>query len=588
MAFDPTKSRDNTLSRRPWRGSRRGVLAALGGATAGLWLAACAPGGQHQASMSGASSGATAKPAAGSSPAAAAATSAPKKGGQAVVSISHPTTLNPAISPVSTTIYNTPFFYNALTKPADDYQPQPDLAASWKISSDSLSYTFKLRDGVKFHDGKPFSADDVKFTWELICHPDNKSGRQIAGFFDRITGAKDYIAGKAKEIAGIKILDPLTIQVTLDEIYAPFLTVSAGQMIMPKHVWKDVPVKNLEANPASRKPIGTGPFVLDSWTTNESIVAHAYPDYHEGRAKLDKIISLDVADQTTGFNLLKAGQVNAMGLYSSMPIDNYAEAKADPKLEARPLTGFQNQYTEFNFRNPLFQDLRVRTAISYATDRKAILAGLWKGMGLDVNSPIHPVFWCCKKDTTTYDNDLDQAKKLLAEAGWTMGSNGILEKGGKPFSFSMPTLQGSDYAVVLQQQWKRVGIDVQVEQMDFGSFWAPRYLSGKFDMVAMNLPFGLYLDPDYPLSGYFSSKLDRNKYSNPKIDQLIRQGTATLDRDARKKTYFDFQETLAHDVPHLWLGVPAEIWGITKGLVIPNKPTGYLTIRSAKDWYWES
>jgi peptide/nickel transport system substrate-binding protein len=361
-------------------------------------------------------------------------------------------------------------------------------------------------------------------------------------------------------------------------------------MIMPKKLWENVSVKELGAHPASRKPVGTGPWVLDSWTTNESIVAHAYPEYHEGRPNLDKLINLYVADQATGFNLLKSKEINVMGLYSSIAIDNVAEAKSDNRIETRGFPGLANMYAEINFRNPLFQDLRVRQAISYATDRKAIKDSLYKGLAVNINSPIHPSFWAAKADTTTYDNDLNKAKDLMAQAGWKMGSDGILEKDGQKFRFNVPSIQTATnpYDVVLQEQWKRVGIDAQIQRMDFASFWAPLYLQGKHDIAALNLPFGLYLDPDYPLSGYFASTLNRNKYNNPKVDELIKSSTATLDRDERKNRYFEFQETMAKDVPHLWLGVPDEVWGWTKGLNIPQKPNGYLTMRSTKDWYWES
>lgn len=555
-----------TRSSRAPRHTRRQVLQA-GAAIGGLWLAGCATGG----------------PSGGETPRVA-RTTGPRRGGQAVIYVNHPDTLNPAISPVSTTIYNTPFFFNGLTRPADDHQPLPDLAESWVVSPDGKTYRFVLRRDVKFHDGAPFTADDVKFTWELYGHPENAPGRQIGGFFSRIVGARDFTAGKVSEITGIRVLDPYTIEVTLTEVYAPFLTVSAGQMIMPKHVWKDVPVKQLGAHPASRKPVGTGPFTIESWTANESLAMRAYDGYHGGRPYLDRIVSLAVADQSRGFDLLKAGDVDAMGLYASVPIDNYEELRSDPRLEARPLPGLANQYVEFNFRLPIFQDARVRTALSYATDRKALRESLWRGRATHINGPIHPVFWAAKIDTTTFDADAAKAADLFAQAGWKRGADGILEKDGQKLRFKMQSIQTA-YDVALQDQWKKVGVDAQVERMDFGSFWAPLYLAGKTDAAALNLPFGLYLDPDYPLTGYFHSSLNRNKYKNEKVDALIGQATATLDREERKQRYFDLQETLAQDVPHLWLGIPDEIWGIRRGLHIPNKPVGYLTIRSAREWY---
>ncbi len=547
--------------------SRRRLFRYGAAAAGGLWLAGCGP-----------IAPAGVRPAAG--------TSGPSRGGQAVISITHPDTLNPAISPVSTTIYNTPFFYNGLTRPADDYQPLPDLAESWTVSPDGTEYVFTLRRDVKFHDGEPFTAEDVRFSWELYSHPENASGRQIGNFFSRIVGARDFTAGKAARIEGIEVTDPYTIGVRLTEVYAPFLTISAGQMILPKHIWADVPVKELGAHPASRAPVGTGPFVIDSWTANESIVMHAYEEHHAGRPYLDRIISVSVADQARGFDLLKAGEIDAMGLYAAVPIDSYEELRGDERFEARPLPGLANQYVEFNFRLPVFQDLRVRKAISYATDRRALRESLWRGQATHINGPIHPAFWAADPDTTTFDADPAKAADLFAEAGWRPGADGVLEKGGEKLRFSMQSIQ-TTYDVALQDQWKNAGIDVELQRMDFGSFWAPLYLAGKTEVAALNLPFGLYLDPDYPLTGYFHSSLNRNQYKSERVDSLIGEATATLDREERKELYSEFQETLAQDVPHLWLGIPDEIWGIRRGLVIPEKPVGYLTVRAAREWYRE-
>ncbi len=557
------------------RPSRRQVIKA-GAGLAGLWLAACAPqsnSGSGQTGSSGQSGGGT-----------------PKTGGQLLLGFPHPDILNPAVTAVSTNINAMPYFFNGLTKPADDYQSLPDLAESWDISPDSLTYTFKLRKDVKFHDGQPFTAEDVKFTWELLNHPDNVAARQLVTYFSQVKGQREFLGGGAKEIEGIKIVDPYTVQVTLTDIYAPFLSISAGQMIMPKHIWKDVPPKELAAFPASRKPIGTGPFILESWTTNDNIQMRANLEYHAGRPRLDKIVWLYTGDPVAGFNMLKSGQIQVMGQYvSSIPLDNYQDATADPNLEVRTNISLTNMYAEINFRSPVLQDLRVRQAISYATDRKAITQNLYKGLADSINGPIHPSFWAAKPDITTYDGDLNKAKQLFAEAGWKPGPDGILAKDGQKLSLVMPSIQNdaNPYDLVLQEQWKKAGIQVEVQRSDFQSFWVPKYFAGKFDIAALNFPFGLYLDPDYPLAGYFSSKLNRNKYNNPKVDELIRSATSTLDRNERKNRYYEFQETLAKDVPHLWIGMPKEIWGIRKGLVIPKKPNGLLAGRAMPEWYWE-
>jgi|HigsolmetaAR201D_1030396.scaffolds.fasta_scaffold07829_1 peptide/nickel transport system substrate-binding protein len=572
------KSFDSDRQDKP-RLSRRAFLRASIALAGSTYLAAC--GGAPETTAP-----ATIAPTSGANAEPNAAPSGPKRGGQVIIGNGLPTTLNPAISAVSVTIYTAPLFFNALTRPDENAQPSPDLAESWEVSDDNLTYTFHLRKGVKFHDGQEFTAKDVKFTWETICHPENQPARQLAGFFSRLKGAGDYIAGKAPEIAGVTVVDDYTIRAELEQIYAPFLSISAGQFIIPQHVWKDVPASELGSHPAARIPIGTGPFVVDSWTANDSIVAHAFEDYFEGRPYIDQIVVRDSqADTSAAYNLLKSGELNVMGLYGSVPVDSQADAEADPNLELRRIQGFANQYVEFNLEHPFLSDVRVRKALSYATNRRALVDGLWQGRATLLNSPIHPVFWASKPDTTTFDNNIEEAKRLMAEAGWTPGPNGILTKDGQEFRLKFPTIE-ADYPLVLQQQWREIGVEIEVELMDFGSFWGPIYLAHKHEAAGLNLPFGLYLDPDYPLSGYFSSELSRNSYKNPRIDELIKLATSTLDLDERKKYYDEFQELLANDVPHLWLGIRDDAWGYTKGLVIPERKTGYLTYRTIKDWYW--
>ena len=559
-----------------WRGIwRRPVM--LGVIVATLFLVAC-----------GSSEDPTSAPAA-------AEPSGAKVGGTVVMSLNHPQSLNPILNPVSTTIFTSPLFFNGLTKPGNDMEPLPDLAESWDISADGLMYTFHLRKDVKWHDGQPFTAQDVRFSWEATCHPDNRTGAQICGFFSRVKGAPEYKAGDATEIAGLKILDDYTVQVEMTGVYAPFLTISAGQMILPNHLWKDVPVKEMSAHPASRGDgtIGTGPFLVRSWTANESIVLEANPDYYEGRPNLDRLTlrqtSQIPAEAAARVSQLKVGEIQVMGLYAALPSDNVSEIEADPNNQVRAVVGLANQYVEFNLRNPLFSDVRVRKAISYATNRQELWDGLWNGGVTFVNGPIHPAHaWAINPDTPLFDNDVDKALELFAEVGWTQGSDGILQKDGQKLTIPFQGCCGlSAYGPVLQQQWKRAGIDVQLESMDFGSFWGPIYLSRKHVIAGLNLPYGLYTDPEYPMGGYFTPGLNRSGWDNPRGKELIRLATSTLDQKERQKNYYELQVIMANDVPNLWLGIPDENWAFAKDLVITEKKTGYLTIRTAKDWYWD-
>ena len=556
-----------------WRSIwRRPVM--LGVLATTLLLAAC-----------GSSEDATSTPSA-------AGPSGPKVGGTVVMATSHPQSLNPILWAVSTSIYSPPLFFNGLTRPGDDLEPLPDLAESWDVSADGLMYTFHLREGVKWHDGQPFTAQDVKFTWESICHPDNPRARQLCSFFSRVKGTQDFTAGDATEITGIKVPNEQTVQVEMTGVYAPFLTLSAGQMIVPKHLWGNVPVKEFGAHPAARGDgtIGTGPFVVDSWTANESIVAHAYEDYHFGRPNLDQFIMRQANSATaqTTISQLKVGEVDVMGLFGSLPIDNVQEIEADPNLEVRRVTGFSNMYVELNLASPFFQDVRARKALSYATNRKELEDNLWLGRATFINGPVHPFFdFAANPNIPLFDNDLEKARDLFAEAGWTPGSDGILEKDGQKFSFTMQTIQ-RDYPTVLQQQWKRVGVEMKIELMDFGS-WNPIYRSGEFDLVGSNRPMGLPIDADYYMPRYSSPQCVNNCENAPnqaRTDELIGLSTGSLDLKERQKHYYELQEVFANDVTILWLGIPDNHWAFNKDLVIPEKKSGVLMLRAAKDWYW--
>jgi peptide/nickel transport system substrate-binding protein len=253
--------------------TRRAFLTSALGASGLMLLAACAPSAQPAATTapSAPKTAPDAKPAEKSA------------GGQIVISSqSEPLTLNPAFTAVSTTIYYSQLLFDGLTRPDDNLRPVPSLAESWQVSPDSLNYTFKLRKGVKFHDGRELTSADVKFTWEAICHPVNKTGAQLYGFFSRIKGAEAYHGGTAPEIAGIKTPDDSTVTVEMQSVYAPFLSISAFQPILPKHVYGAVPIEELEKHSTARAPVGTGPFKFVEWRNNEGIT-HGRPRRLLGR-----------------------------------------------------------------------------------------------------------------------------------------------------------------------------------------------------------------------------------------------------------------------------------------------------------------
>jgi peptide/nickel transport system substrate-binding protein len=490
--------------------------------------------------------------------------------------------LVPPFSSFSTVIEPTVAFFNGLTRPGPELEPEPDLAESWDVNEDGTLYTFHLREGVTWHDGEAFSANDVKFTWELIAHPENVSAAQLYSFFSTITGAEAFHAGEAEEITGIRVVDDLTLEVTLDSPWAPFFTIGSNQYIVPRHILGDVPVGEILEHEYARSPIGTGPFRFAAWQAGDSYIGEAFENYYPGRPAADQVVlrvaGLDDNGVITG---LRTGELNAAKL-SLVGLDSI---EGDPAIQVRQNPGRENRYIEFNLAKPFFTDLNVRKALSYGLNRQGIVDAIWQGRATVYNSPF-PYDWeVTKKDTTIFDNDREQAAKLLDEAGWTVGDDGIREKDGEKFSFTLHT-QSQDWPLVVQQQWKEIGVDAKVEYLDFPTLSTQFYTTEIFDAVAMWVPYSLYTDPHYALPGYFLSANNRNSYNNPKSDELIIAAASTIDQAERVRLYHEWQEVIAQDVPHLWIGNPDEISVYSAGLVVPERPSSYLAWREVADWFW--
>jgi peptide/nickel transport system substrate-binding protein len=507
----------------------------------------------------------------------------PKPGGTIIYNIgqegSH---LVPSFSSFSTVIEPTVPFFSGLTRPGINREPTPDLAESWTANADGTNYVFKLREGVTWHDGQPFTSADVKFTWELIANPKNTTAAQLYSFFSKIVGADDFHTGKATEITGIKATDDLTIDVTLASPWAPFLTIAANQYIVPRHILGDIAVDKILESDYARAPIGTGPFTFKAWQAGDSIIGEAFENYYGGRPYADTVV-LRVAglDANGELSALDSGELNA----SDLTLVQLDTLKGDSAVQTIEPAGQANQYVEFNLAKPLFQDVNVRKALSYALDRNAISQAVWQGRAKIYNSVFPYDWWCTKKDTTIFDNDVDQARKLLDAAGWTVGSDGIREKDGTKFSFTAYSIS-PDWSLVVQQQWKAIGIDVKLQMVDFPTLSTQYYTTHIFDVVFLNIPYTLYTDPHYALPGYFLSANNRNAYKNPKSDELIIAAASTNDQEKRKELYYEWQELIAQDVPHLWIGNPDAPTAYSTGLYYPQQSSSFFTWRRIHDWYW--
>ncbi len=432
--------------------------------------------------------------------------------------------------------------YNGLVKYDKDLKIVGELAESFRISPDGLTITFKLRRNVAWHDGKPFTARDVLYTYRVIIDPQTPTAY-----------SEDF-----KQVASVASPDPYTVVVRYAKPYAPALA-SWGVAILPAHLLDG---QDITKSPLSRKPVGTGPFRFKEWVSGQKIVLEANPDYFEGRPYLDRYVYRLIPDTSTMYMELKAGGIDQMGL---TPVQ-FARQTDTPRFKAAfqkyryPSNGYL--YLGYNQRHPTFKDKRVRQAITAAINKDELIQGVLFGMGQRAHGPMIPGRWAYNPSVKDIPFDQNRAQQLLAEAGWQKGSDGMLQKEGKPLRFTILTNQGNQQrlmtAQIIQQRLKQVGIDVRIRIVEWAAFLKEFIDKGNFEVVL--LAWLTSQDPDmYDI--WHSSKTKPGElnfigYSNQEVDRLLEQGRSTFDIEQRKKAYFRIQEILADEQPYTFLYVP--------------------------------
>ena len=432
--------------------------------------------------------------------------------------------------------------YNGLVKYDKDLKIVGELAESFQVSPDGLTITFKLRRNVTWHDGKPFTARDVLYTYRVIIDPQTPTAY-----------SEDF-----KQVASVTAPNPFTVVVRYDKPYAPALA-SWGVAILPAHLLEG---QDITKSPLARRPVGTGPFRFKEWVSGQKIVLEANPTYFEGRPYLDRYVYRLIPDTSTMYMELKAGGIDQMGL---TPVQ-YARQTDSPRFKAAfqkyryPSNGYL--YLGYNLRHPTFKDKRIRQAITAAINKDELIQGVLFGMGQRAHGPMIPGRWAYNPGVQDIPFDQTRARQLLADAGWQPGSDGILYKEGKPLRFTILTNQGNQQrlmtAQIIQQRLQQVGIDVRIRIVEWAAFLKEFIDKGNFEVVL--LAWMTSQDPDmYDI--WHSSKTKPGElnfigYNNQEVDRLLEQGRSTFDLEQRKKAYFRIQEILADEQPYTFLYVP--------------------------------
>jgi peptide/nickel transport system substrate-binding protein len=440
--------------------------------------------------------------------------------------------------------------YNGLIKYDGDLNLVGDLAESWTVSPDGLTITFKLRKGVKWHDGKPFTAQDVMFTYQVMVDPKTPTAY-----------GEDY-----KQVKKAEVLDDYTFRVTYPKPFAPALG-SWTMAILPKHLLEG---QDITKSPLGRHPVGTGPYKFQEWRAGDRIILSSNPDYFEGRPYLNGYVYLVKPDQATMFLELKAGNIDRMGLTPQQYKRQTEYAKFQRLFNKYKYVDFAYTYLGYNLEDQRFADRRVRQALTHAINKEEIVDGVLMGLGQQATGIYKPGTWFSNPDVPRFDYNPEKAKALLGEAGWRPNSEGILEKDGKPFEFTILTNQGNDLRVrtaeIIQRRLREVGIVVKIRTVEWAAFIKEFIDKGRFEAVLLGWTTGQ--DPD-AFDIWHSSKtkpgeLNFIHYNNPEVDRLLEEGRHTFDREKRRQAYFRLQEIIAEDQPYTFLYVPDALPAIHK------------------------
>ena len=475
-------------------------------------------------------------------------------------------TLNPFTLPQQLpTLMVSKVIFGTLTRyQPGDGKPVGDLAASWKTTDDGRVWEFKLRPGAKWHDGKPFTAADVKFTLENIVNP------QVKALF------RSQLQGLQR----VDTPDDLTARLVFkDPMPALPIVLGYNIFIAPKHLLEGKDLNTLDE--FIRQPVGTGPFKLKEVVKGSHVALEANPAYYGGAPKLKTVVFKVIPDVNTVVAQLRTGELDL-----AVVTANHRETLASaPNLAFKVTVLPSTFYLALNNARWPFTDRLVRHALMHGLNRELIVQRLVQRRRAGRRRPLRDAFGpYVNKDLKPYPYDVGRAKALLAEAGFKPGADGVLQKDGKRLAFSLMVDKGNpereQIALYTQQSWKQLGADVKVDVEE----WSVYIKRGNRDALGgLRRPHGLadhLLDPDKTAEYTTGGVNNHYAYSNPEVDALMAKARSTIDEGARVATFRKLQELIHRDAPLLWIYHQTEI------LAMSRRVKGYpdLSIRDALPW----
>lgn len=452
----------------------------------------------------------------------------------------------------STQIFASPLRYD------EGWNPEPYLAESWETSEDGLTFTLNLRAGATFHDGQPITSEDVAYSIMTT-----KANHPFKSMFD--------------PVESIDSSDPMKAVINLSKPHPALLLALSPALapVMPKHVFDNG--EDAKSNSMNSAPVGSGPFMLESFTPGESIILKKNPNFFlEGKPLLDEIIIRVIKDENSLLIAMENEEVDMVPfMTASTSIKRIQENDGTDVTNAGYDAVGPINWLAFNTKSPKLSDARVRQAIAYAVDREFIINALHRGFSGLQRGPIIESSPFFDPSIPAYDLDLDKANALMAEAGFADGMELTID------FIPGPAEQQKNIAEYMKSQLKKIGIDVSVRAAPDFPTWAKRVSGHDFELT-MDIVFNW----GDPVIGVHRTYLSNNivegviwsntqSYANAKVDELLNAAAVETDQEKRKALYQEFQQIVAADVPIYWLnslpyhtgyheglgGLPTSIWG---------------------------
>ncbi|WP_105439331.1 peptide ABC transporter substrate-binding protein [Neorhizobium sp. T25_13] len=507
--------------------------------------------------------------------------------GRVVVGLSQePTVFNPLMAHIEVDDAVHFSVFDALFRIDPKGVLQPNLAAevpsqkNGGISQDGLQWRIRLRDDVRWHDGKPFTADDVKFTLELITNPKFRAWR---------TGGHSLVRD-------IKVVSPTEITWRMESVFAPYMSFLAETFIVPKHILE----KEADPNAAAfnQAPVGTGAFKWARRIAGDHIELVANTEYFGEGPYVERVVFKYIPDMTVLYTQFKSGDIDLTD-QAYISADHYQEASKLPRRVVKLQPGASVESIYLNLEKPQFKDPAVRRALYAAIDRKAIIDAIYYGVGTVTETFMPQQSYYYNPDLPAQEFNLDLARKLLDEAGWLPGPDGVRGKNGVRLAFANSTTSGNNLREqvqqFLQQTFAEIGVEMTISNLPaavmFGEFW----LKSQFDSAISGVAHLIAADPDATNRLHSSAIVAKGgkgsnvgQYSNPEVDALLKKGAQTFDPEARRAIYLRVQEIVRQDLPFLPLFSATYVIGRKEGLEGSESNANTRTASwHAAGWHWK-